>query len=312
VAGRKPARIIRRIAGRGRRDETGGFMKILLTGCNGQLGTDIRLVCEGEHDVIAHDLDLDITDRVAVASRVRQVRPDLVFNAAAYTDVDRAESEELTAFRINALGVQNLALACQPAAVPLLHVSTDFVFDGASDRPYTEFDPPRPAGVYGRSKHAGECYLTGLLDRYYLCRTSWLFGTAGRNFVKTILRAAGENEVVRVVNDQEGSPTYSRDLAAKLIEIAQSGAYGVYHVSNAGRCTWYEFTRQIFELAGIETPVEPITTEELSRPAPRPRYSVMRGLALQMQGMEPLRDYREALRQFVLEDLPAWEARGAA
>jgi dTDP-4-dehydrorhamnose reductase len=287
-------------------------MKILLTGCNGQLGTDIRLVCEGEHEVIAHDLDLDITDRAAVASRLEEVRPDLVFNAAAYTDVDGAESDELTAFRVNALGVHNLALACQPAAVPLLHISTDFVFDGDSDRPYTEFDPPRPVGVYARSKYAGECYLTALLDRYYLCRTSWLFGTAGGNFVKNIMRAAGQNEVIRVVNDQEGSPTYSRDLACKLLEIAKSGAYGVYHVSNAGSCTWYEFTRQIFELAGIETPVEPITTEELGRPAPRPRYSVMRGLAIRMQGIEPLRDYREALRQFILEDLPAWEARGTA
>lgn len=279
-------------------------MKILLTGSNGQLGTDVLLVCEGRHEVVAHDLDLDVTDRQAVQTRVSEVHPDIVLNAAAFTNVDRAESDELSAFRVNALGAQNLALACQAAAVPMLHVSTDFVFRGDSAKPYTEFDRPDPQSVYGRSKYAGEQCVTWLLDRFYICRTSWLFGTGGPNFVKNMIRAGRENERVRVVDDQTGSPTYSRDLAAKLIEIIETGAFGIYHVSNSGSCTWYQFTREIFELAGLDTPVVPITTEELGRPARRPRYSVMRGLALEMQGITPMRNYAEALEDFILRDLP--------
>lgn len=279
-------------------------MKILLTGSNGQLGTDVLLVCEGRHEVVAHDLDLDVTDRQAVQTRVSEVHPDMVLNAAAFTNVDRSESYELSAFRVNALGAQNLALACQAAAVPMLHVSTDFVFRGDTDKPYTEFDRPDPQSVYGRSKYAGEQCVTSLLDRFYICRTSWLFGTGGPNFVKNIIRAGRENERVRVVDDQTGSPTYSRDLAAKLVEIIETGAFGIYHVSNSGSCTWYQFTREIFKLAGLDTPVVPITTEELGRPARRPRYSVMRGLALEMQGIAPMRHYAEALEDFILRDLP--------
>ena len=285
-----------------------GRMKILLTGSRGQLGVDFRLVGGGKHQIIAYDLDLDIRDRSAVMDRVREVSPQLVLNAAAYTDVDGAESDEIEAYRVNALGAYNLALACQDTDIPLLHVSTDFVFNGEASEPYTEFDRPDPRGVYGMSKYAGECYVSAVLSRYFICRTSWLFGVGGNNFVKTMLRLGREQDQLRVVNDQKGCPTYSRDLARKLLEIIEKGAYGFYHVSNSGSCTWCEFTGDIFDAAGIDTPVAPITTGELERPAPRPTYSVMRGLALEMQGMEPLRHYREALRDFILTDLPAWEA----
>ena len=282
-------------------------MKILLTGSEGQLGTDFRLVCGEKHRITAHDLDLDIRDRRVVAERVREVSPDLVVNAAAYTDVDGAESDELEAFRVNALGVQNLALACQAGDIPLLHVSTDFVFNGEGTLPLTEYDRPDPRGVYGRSKYAGECYVTALLDRYYICRTSWLFGVAGCNFVKTMLRLGQEKGTVQVVCDQEGCPTYSRDLAAKLLEIIETGAFGIYNVSNSGSATWFEFAREIFEIAGMDVEVSPITAEECGSPAPRPAYSVMRGLALELAGIPPMRHYREALADFILRDLPAWE-----
>jgi dTDP-4-dehydrorhamnose reductase len=282
-------------------------MKILLMGSEGQLGTDFRLVCGDRHDITAHDLDLDIRDRRAVAERMGEVSPDLVVNAAAYTNVDGAESDELEAFRVNALGSQNLALACQSADVPLLHVSTDFVFSGEGTLPLTEFDAPDPRGVYGRSKFAGECYVTALLDRYYICRTSWLFGVAGGNFVKTMLRLGREKGFVQVICDQEGSPTYSRDLARKLLEIIETGAYGVYHVSNSGSATWYQFACEIFEIAGMDVEVSPITTEEFGSPAPRPAYSVMRGLALELAGIPPMRHWREALADFILRDLPAAE-----
>lgn len=284
-------------------------MKILLTGSKGQLGTDFRRVSEGRHQVHGYDLDLDITDRRAIEERIEDVVPDIVVNAAAFTDVDGAESNEIAAYRVNALGVGNLATGCQGAGIPLVHVSTDFVFSGEAGVPYTEFDRPDPSGVYGKSKFAGECYVTGLLNRYYICRTSWLFGAGGPNFVKTIMEAGRSRDSVRVVDDQEGSPTYSWDLALKILEIIEGGSYGIYHLSNSGSCTWYEFTRAIFEIAGIDTPVLPASTAEIGRPAPRPRYSVMRGLALEMQGMEPMRHYREATEEFILRDLPGREDR---
>lgn len=284
-------------------------MKILLTGSKGQLGTDFALACEGRHEVVAHDVDLDVTDRAAVVERVRQVRPDLVMNAAAYTDVDGAETDELGAFRVNALGAHNAALACGLVGAPLVHMSTDYVFSGESSEPYTEFDRPDPRGAYAKSKYAGECYVRSLMSRYFLIRTSWLFGVGGGNFVKTMMRLGRENDEVRVVTDQEGCPTYSRDLAKKILEIVEEGAFGVYHVSNGGRTNWNGFAREIFEVAGIEARVLPTTTEEIARPAPRPRFAVMRGLALEMQGIEPMRHHREALEDFILRDLPAWEER---
>jgi dTDP-4-dehydrorhamnose reductase len=191
----------------------------------------------------------------------------------------------------------------------MLHVSTDFVFSGEATEPYTEFDRPDPRGVYGKSKYAGEQYVSGLLDRFYICRTSWLYGVGGPNFVKTMLKAGRERPEVKVVDDQEGSPTFSLDLARKLLEIIETGAYGVYHLSNQGSITWNRFTKDIFEIAGIDTPVLAISTEELGRPAPRPRFSTMRGLALEMQGIPPMRPYREALEEFILKDLPAWEEK---
>jgi len=285
-------------------------MRILLTGSNGQLGTDIRRAAGHSYDIVAHDLDLDITDRAAVAASVVAVAPDVVVNAAAFTNVDGAEADELAAYRVNAQGPQNLALACQQKDIPLLHVSTDFVFSGEASEPYTEFDRPDPRGVYGKSKYAGEQYVSGLLDRFYICRTSWLYGVGGGNFVKTMLKAGRERDEVRVVDDQEGSPTYSLDLANKILEIIETGAFGVYHLSNQGSITWNRFTKDIFEIAGIDTPVLPISTEELARPAPRPRYSTMRGMALEIVGLEPMRPYREALEDFILRDLPEHEQSG--
>lgn len=287
--------------------ERGYELRILLTGANGQLGYDLRRACGGRHEIIAHDIDLDITERNSVLNRAREINPDMVINAAAYTDVDGAEENETLAYRINALGPYNLALACAELGIPLLQVSTDFVFSGETSIPYTEFDHPCPKGVYAKSKYAGEIYVSMLLNRYYIVRTSWLFGVAGKNFVKTMLSLGRERGEVSVVNDQEGSPTYSLDLAYKIFEIIDCGTYGIYHVSNSGSCTWFQFAREIFEVARIRAMVKPITTEELGRPAPRPPYSVMRSIALEMQGIKPLRDYRDALRDFILNDLPSYE-----
>lgn len=282
-------------------------MKILLTGSEGQLGFDFRLVSEGVHDVIAHDIELDITDGKAVLERVAEVEPELVVNAAAFTDVDGAESNEVAAYRVNGLGPYNLAVACRRAGIPLLHVSTDFVFEGERREPYTEFDTPNPRGVYGKSKYAGECFVMQQLSDFYICRTSWLYGVAGRNFVDTMLRLGKEKDRLEVVDDQVGSPTYSRDLARKLLELIETGCFGIYHVSNGGECSWNRFAKDILEVAGLDTPVLPISTRELGRPAPRPSYSVMRGLNLEIQKISPMRAYREALEDYILRDLPSWE-----
>jgi dTDP-4-dehydrorhamnose reductase len=284
-------------------------MRILLTGSKGQLGTDFQLVSAGLHDVVAFDLDLDVTDRKAVAAKVREVEPDLLVNAAAFTNVDGAEADELNAYKVNALGPYNLAMACRDVGIPLVQVSTDFVFNGDASEPYTEYDLPDPRGVYGKSKRAGELYVEWTMDRFYICRTSWLFGVGGGNFVKTMMRLGKERAEVAVVTDQVGSPTYSRDLALKLLDIIETDAYGYYHTCNAGWCSWNQFTRDIFETAGIDAVVKPTTTEELGRPAPRPAFSVMRGLALELQGIEPMRDYHEALDDFIKRDLPDWDSK---
>lgn len=283
-------------------------MKILLTGSRGQLGYDIQYLFSPEHEIIAHDMDLDITDAGAVERRIMELLPDLVINAAAYTNVDAAETDEDNAWRVNAIGPRNLALACDAVRRPLMHISTDFVFDGEADQPYTEHDLPVPVSVYGKSKFAGEQYVREILDLHYICRTSWLFGVGGPNFVKSILAAGHKEGSVRVVDDQTGSPTYSRDLARKLLEIAESGRYGTYHISNSGTCTWCGLTREIFDVAGLGFPVIPATTEEIGRPAPRPRYSVMSSCSLEQCGILPLRPYREALEEFLLRDLPEYEA----
>ncbi|MDD5748234.1 MAG: dTDP-4-dehydrorhamnose reductase [Actinomycetota bacterium] len=282
-------------------------MRILLTGSEGQLGYDFQYVCGSRHEVVAHDIDLDITDGKRVLERAKEVRPDIIVNAAAYTDVDGAESNEILAYRVNALGAYNLASACLELDIPLLHISTDFVFSGESDVPYTEFDSPAPRGVYAKSKYAGECFVRMLLRKHFIVRTSWLFGVAGKNFVRTMLKAGNNNKEINVVNDQRGSPTYSRDLALKLFEIIEKGIFGTYHVSNTGSCTWFEFAKQIFEIAGVDIIVNPITTDEFKSPAPRPAFSVMRGLSLEMWGFKPLRHYRDALCDFILRDLPSYK-----
>jgi len=261
--------------------------RILIAGSKGQLGSElVAAAWPSATEVVALDLpDLDLTDGAAVGSAVRDIAPALVVNAAAYTDVDGAEGEPDAAFAVNHLGCMHLAQACGPRSVPLVHVSTDYVFGGWQSFPLREGDDARPRCVYGASKLAGELAIREALSRHVILRTSWLFGVAGKSFVKTMLRLAAERDELRVVDDQVGCPTPAHELAAAIVEIAarvsRDGAvpWGLYHYAGRGETSWFGFATEIFARAqelGLPSPrLVPITTAEYPTAASRPAYSVL-------------------------------------
>ncbi|MEH6679585.1 MAG: dTDP-4-dehydrorhamnose reductase [Sediminicola sp.] len=255
-------------------------LKILVTGANGQLGRSILDVSKDFPQFEYHfktSKDLDITDFDRVKELFNKEEFDYCINCAAYTAVDKAESEKEKAFMINAEAVGNLAEVCSAYNVILLHISTDFVFDGTKTSPYTEEDEPNPINVYGASKLKGERYIQELLKKYFIIRTSWVYSEYGHNFVKTMLRLARERDEISVVSDQIGSPTYARDLAIILIKIitTASDKYGLYHYSNEGGISWYDFAKAIFEITGNNVHVNAITSEAYVTNARRPFFSVM-------------------------------------
>jgi dTDP-4-dehydrorhamnose reductase len=249
-------------------------MRILIAGAGGQLGRSLqaRLTSHELAALTRGRLDLTRLDEVRAALSAH--RPDLLINAAAYTNVDGAESDPEGAYRGNALAPRNAALATSERGIPCLHVSTDYVFDGAARRPYHEFDRPRPQSVYGASKLAGEAAVAALNPRHYIVRTAWLYHPDGRNFPLTMLQLAARPEV-RVVDDQRGSPTYAPHLAEAIGRLVETGSYGTYHLAGSGGATWFELTCALYRHRGIRTPVRPVTTDEFPRPAPRPAYSVL-------------------------------------
>lgn len=249
-------------------------MRILLTGAGGQLGQALQVILT-DHDCIAlNHRDLDILELDAVHEAVTVGHPDIVLNAAAFNDVDGAESDPEAAYRGNALGPRNLAMVTAACGIPLLHVSTDYVFDGTSTRPYHEFHQPNPQSVYGASKLAGEQAVRTLNARHYIVRTAWLYHTSGQNFPKTMCALATQSEV-RVVNDQRGSPTYAPHLATAITHLITTEAYGTYHLAGSGEASWFEFTCALYHHLGIHTPVNPVSTAEFPRLARRPPYSVL-------------------------------------
>ena len=280
-------------------------MTWLVIGSRGQLGTDLMQLL-GDGGVGLDVPDIDITDLGSVAEAVNRVAPEVVVNCAAYTAVDAAETDEAAAEAVNGLGATNVARAC--AGTRLLHVSTDYVFDGTASQPYPEDAVPAPRSAYGRTKLHGE---QAVLQHpgAYVVRTAWLYGAAGNNFVKTMLHLEGSRETLSVVDDQVGQPTWSRDLAAQLIRLGDSTATpGVYHGTNAGQTSWFGFTRRIFELIGADPQrVLPTTTDQFPRPAPRPAYSVLGHGRWAQQGLPPMRPWDEALA----EALPALVASEA-
>jgi dTDP-4-dehydrorhamnose reductase len=276
-------------------------MRVLVIGSKGQLGTDLLEVLDEHHGLAVLGVDLpeiDITDDASVDLIFGGFDPDFVINCAAWTAVDDAESHEDAALRVNGVGPRVIAEQCRKAAAWLVHVSTDYVFDGHASAPYGEYATPRPATAYGRTKLVGELAVQELLPQsHYLVRTAWLYGRTGNNFVKTMLRLESERDTVAVVDDQIGQPTYSRDLASRIaLLLEKHPAAGTYHGTNSGQTSWYGFTREIFRLAGADPDrVIPTTSADFVRPAPRPTYSVLGHDRWAQAGMEPMRDWQEAL-----------------
>lgn len=274
-------------------------MRILVTGARGMLGTDLCAELGKRHDVTGFDLaEADLTAPASVAALAAQ-RPQAVIHCAAMADVDGCERDPDAAYAVNALGTRHVALACQRLDVPLLYVSTDFVFDGAQREPYVEWDRPNPLGHYGRSKLAGETCVRELLPRHFIVRISWLFGKHGRNFVASILSKARSEGTVRVVSDQTGSPTYAPDLSAALARLVESPYFGTYHLTNGGSCTWHQLAAEAVRLAGVPATVLPIAAAEYPTPTRRPAYSVLRNFCWERTFGAPLRPWQDALREYL-------------
>ncbi len=274
--------------------------KILVTGCNGQLGKAINEVYKNEQvELINTDVaDLDITDISAVMEYVKEKNPDVIINCAAHTNVNACESEWDLAYKINAIGPRNLSIAAAKNDAKLIHVSTDYVFDGTADVPYTEFSNVSPLGAYGKTKLAGEEFVKQFAKDFIIIRTAWLYGD-GKNFVKTMLALAEKNDEVSVVKDQIGSPTSAMELARMIKHVEPTDNYGVFHGTCEGSCSWADFAEEIFKLAGKTTKVKHITTEEFPTPAKRPAYSVLDNYMLKLTTDYQFADWKDALKEYM-------------
>ena len=274
-------------------------MKILITGSNGMLGHDLVDALENHELILTNSKTLDITDKNHTIEFIRDAKPDVVINSAAYTDVDGCEENQDLAYAVNGDGVRNLALACRKVNCPLVHISTDYIFNGKNDRPWVEDDEIGPISVYGKSKLKGEQAILETLDKYFIVRTAWLYGINGRNFPKTMLELAENHSEITVVYDEVGTPTYTPDLALGISKLIETDYYGIYHLTNSGSCSWCEFAKYIFEVAGKDVNVIPVTAAEFARPAPRPSYSVLENKNWIEKGFKPLRSYKEAIKEYI-------------
>lgn len=277
-------------------------MVILVTGGSGQLGQAILSISpqyEGLRFYFADSAEGDITDVVRLRALFSKVNPSYCINAAAYTAVDKAESEPEKAFGINVLGAKNIAQVCLENDCTLLHVSTDFVFDGKKTTPYTENDHTHPQGIYGQTKRDGELEISRILPAHFVIRTSWVYSEFGHNFMKTMLRLASEREELQVVDDQIGTPTYAVDLAHALVQIVLSRKtqYGIYHYSNEGTASWYDFAREIFEVNKIDIRLVPIPSSSFPTPAARPKFSVLDKSKIKAVFGLQIRRWETALRE---------------
>ena len=287
--------------------------KILVTGCNGQLGRAIRKEYEGTDTVFINtdvtELDdavaLDITDINAVMAIVEEQKPDVIINCAAHTNVDACETQWDAAYRINAIGPRILSMAATKVGAKMIHVSTDYVFEGNGTRPYTEFDEPNPISAYGKTKYEGERFVKEFASKYFILRTAWLYGE-GKNFVKTMLKLAETREEVSVVCDQLGSPTSAVELAKMIHYLEPTENYGVFHATCEGDTNWADFAREIFRLAGKSTTVRSVTSEEYAQMNPasakRPAYSILDNYMLRLTGDYRMADWKDALQVYMSEE----------
>ena len=281
-------------------------MTTLLIGANGQLGSELRQAFSN-HDLIPlTHADLELTNPIQVRETLSKYRPRLILNTAAYHRVDECEDFPERAFAVNTMAIRDLAIAAKEIGAVLVHFSTDYVFDGQQRSPYREVDRPGPLSVYATSKLAGEYFIQAVLERYYLIRTCGLYGLAGSrskagNFVETMLRLAAEGREIRVVGDQIVTPTSVKDLARKVRQLVETDAYGLYHITNRGGCSWYQFARTIFDLAGLTPDLIETTSAAYDARAARPAYSVLDNANLRSLGLDDLRSWQDALKAYLAD-----------
>lgn len=290
-------------------------MRILIVGAKGQLGSELAKCLERGYtelgelpeklrfaDVTKADIDtLDISDKAAVDKFVSSGY-DVIINCAAYTNVNACEAYPDEPFKVNALGAKHLASAAEATQAKLIHISTDYVFDGENNVPYREYDICSPQSVYGKTKHLGEQYVQALCSRFFIVRTAWLYGYDGANFVHTMKRLGMAQKTVKVVADQRGNPTNAADLAHHILLLSLTEEYGVYHCTGEGECSWFEFAEKIMQLYGLDCKAEPCTTDEYPTPAKRPKYSSLDNMMLRCTVGNFMRDWSEALESFVKKE----------
>lgn len=278
-------------------------MKVFVTGVRGQLGYDVvnELEKRGMEAIGVDIQEMDITDADSVNSVIGEAAPDAVIHCAAYTAVDAAEDNEELCRKVNAQGTQNIANMCKKLDIPMIYISTDYVFDGQGERPWLPDDERAPLNVYGQTKYEGELAVQNTLDKYFIVRIAWVFGVNGKNFIKTMLNLGKTRDHLTVVNDQFGSPTYTYDLARLLVDMIQTDKYGIYHATNEGICTWYEFACEIFRQAGIAVDVAPVTADQYPAKAKRPSNSRMSKDKLEENGFERLPSWQDALGRYLKE-----------
>ena len=283
-------------------------MKLFIIGCNGQLGQDmVRCAAQQNFDVSCADFPaVDIANAKSVDDAVCGAKPDAIINCAAYTAVDSCETEAEKAYAINATGVAHLALAARRTGAKLVHISTDYVFDGTKMGPYVESDTPNPRSIYGKSKLAGEQELMQTYDRYFIVRIAWLFGTRGKNFLKTIRslaeKGAATGQPVKVVKDQIGTPTYTGHVCEQILSLVNTDHFGLFHGTSEGWCSWFDFAKAIVAAYGIGAEVLPCTTEEFPRPAPRPANSVLENERLKKLGLNIMPPWEKGLEEYIEEE----------
>ena len=278
-------------------------MRVLVTGVKGQLGYDVmNELAKRGYEGVGVDVDeMDITDARKVDEVITKAQVDKVVHCAAYTAVDAAEDNVELCRRVNAEGTENIAKVCKRLDLPMVYLSTDYVFDGEGERPWEPDDERDPLNVYGQTKYEGELAVERNLDKYFIVRIAWVFGVNGKNFIKTMLNLAQNHDTITVVDDQVGSPTYTYDLARLLVDMIETEKYGRYHATNEGLCTWYEFAKEIFRQAGVDVKVVPVTSEQFQAKAKRPHNSRMNKDKLEAMGFQRLPSWQDALSRYLRE-----------
>lgn len=278
--------------------------RILVLGAGGMLGNDLMKMLGSGHEILGRDCeDFDITDENRTRDEILKIDPGIVINTAAFTDVDGCEAEVDRAYAVNAHGAGNVALACKEGNMKLLHISTDYVFDGKEESPYQEDGIPAPLNIYGKSKLKGEQYIKEIMENYCIVRTAWLYGRGGKNFANTILKLAEVKEELMVVNDQVGPPTHTKDLANAIGVLLAHNPKGIYHITNKGTCSWYQFAVEILKLAHMENvKVRPVSSEVYTRPAGRPAFSALDCSKFEEKTGLVLQPWKDALAEYFMED----------